>query len=43
MAVNQNSTFLAAPAAGEFRVPTKLGMAIENLEHILAPAKLLGV
>jgi len=40
---DKNSTFLTAPAAGEIRAPNKLGMAIENLEHVLAPLKLLGV
>jgi len=33
-------TFLAAPAAGEIPSPTKLGMVIEDIEHVLAPPKL---
>ena len=33
----KNSTFLAATAAGEIRASTKLGMVIEDLEHVLAP------
>jgi len=39
----KNSTFLATLAAGGIRAPTKLGMVIENLEHVLACRKLLGV
>jgi len=39
----KNSTFLAAPTAGEIRAPTKLGMVVEDLEQVLAPLKLLGV
>jgi len=38
----KNSAFLAAPAAGKIRAPTKLGMVIEDLEHIPTPSKLLG-
>jgi len=38
----KNSTFLVIPAAGEIRAPTKLGMVIEDLEHVLALLKLLG-
>jgi len=37
----KNSTFLATPAAGEIRAPPN-GMVIEDLEHVLAPPKLLG-
>ena len=36
----KNSTFLTIPAAGEI---TKLGMAIEDLEHVLSPLKRLVV
>ena len=39
----KNSKFLAAPAASEITAPTKLGMAIEDLEHVLAPLKFFGV
>jgi len=39
----KNSTLLVAPAAGEIRAPTKLGMVIEDLEHVLAPPQRLGV
>jgi len=35
--------FLGRPGAGEIQSPTKLGMVIEDLEHFLAPQKLLGV
>ena len=35
----KNSTFLATPAAGEIRAPPKLGMVIEDLEHVLSPLK----
>jgi len=35
-----NSTFLAAPVAGEIRPPPKLVMVIEDLQHVLAPLKL---
>jgi len=38
----KNSTFSAAPAAGEIPAPTKLGTVIEDIEHVLAPLKLLG-
>jgi len=37
----KNSTFLAATAAGEIGAPPN--MVIEDLEHVLAPVKLLGV
>jgi len=33
---------LIAPAAGEIRAPPNLGTVIEDLEHVLAPLKLLG-
>jgi len=35
----KNSTFLATSAAGEMRAPTKLGMVIEDLGHVLSPRK----
>ena len=38
----KNSTFLAAPAAGEIRAPANLALVIEDLEHVLAPLKRLG-
>ena len=38
----KNSTFLAAPAAGEIQAPTKLGTVIEDLENVLTPLKLVG-
>ena len=38
----KNSTFLATLVAGEIG-PTKLGIVIEDLEHVLAPLKLFGV
>ena len=41
--LTKNSTFLAATAAGEIRAPTELGTVIEDLEHVVAPLKLLGV
>jgi len=31
------------PGSGQHPSPTKLGMVIEDLEHVLAPLKLLGV
>ena len=39
----KNSTFLATPAAGEILAPPKLGMVIEDLEHVLSPLKRLVV
>jgi len=39
----KNSTFLAAPDGGRNPSPTKLGMVIEDLEHVLAPLNLLEV
>jgi len=40
----KNSTFLAAPAAGELNPsPTDLGTVTEDLEHVLVPLKLFGV
>ena len=39
----KNSTFLAAPAAGELNPsPTDLGTVTEDLEHVFAPRKLFG-
>jgi len=38
----KNSTFLATPAAGEIQAPQKLGVVIEDLQHVLAPLNLLG-
>jgi len=39
----KNSTFLIAPDGGWNPNPTKLGIVIEDLEHVLPPLKLLGV
>jgi len=40
---NKKLNVLAAPAACEIPAPTKLGMVIEDLEHVLAPGKRLGI
>jgi len=37
----KNSTFVAAPAAGEIPAPRNLA-CYPNFEHVLAPLKLLG-
>jgi len=39
----QTNSFLAVTAAGEILSPTKLGMVIEDLEHVLAPRKLFRI
>jgi len=40
----KNSTFLATPAAGEMRAsPNSAWYVIEDLEHVLAPLKHMGV
>jgi len=39
----ESSTFLAAPAAGEIQTPPNLVVVIDDLEHVLAPLKLLGL
>ena len=40
---NKKLNILVASKAAEIRAPTKLGMVIEDLEHVLARLKLLGV
>jgi len=40
---NKKLNFFGHPGGGRNPSPTKLGMVIEDLEHFLAPLKLLGV
>jgi len=40
--IQKNLTFLAAAAAGESPTKLGIGLVIEDLQHVLAPVRLLG-